>query len=253
VLFVVYLGLQDRFFARWLLPIYPVLCLLAAWGVATALRALLAGRPLALRRAAWGLAVVLLLAQGVVYAVHNDVVLSRPDTRALARAWMVANVPEGAKVVVEPIAPDQWAMDVGHPSRVTGNGNRWRKWRTSRSLVNNNGTVRHGRGRIVKLEDYERTTRPQLVGAYARGGFCWVVTGSTQFGRAYAQPKAVPQALRYYRELARVGTVAYRVSPYRERARPVPFSFDFSFNAYPLRYARAGPEIVIYRLHGGAC
>ena len=42
-----------------------------------------------------------------------------PDTRALARDWMVANIPEGAKVVIEPIAPDQWAMDVGRPSRLT--------------------------------------------------------------------------------------------------------------------------------------
>jgi hypothetical protein len=28
----------------------------------------------------------------------------------------------------------------------------------------------------------------------------------------------------------------------------VPFSFDFSFNAYPLRYERPGPQISIYRL-----
>jgi hypothetical protein len=31
------------------------------------------------------------------------------------------------------------------------------------------------------------------------------------------------------------------------------FSFDFSFNAYPLSFSRPGPEIVIYRLSGGAC
>ena len=26
------MGTQDRFFARWLLPVYPLLCLLAAYG-----------------------------------------------------------------------------------------------------------------------------------------------------------------------------------------------------------------------------
>ena len=31
------------------------------------------------------------------------------------------------------------------------------------------------------------------------------------------------------------------------------FSFDFSFNSYPLSFERPGPEIVIYRLTGGAC
>ena len=33
-----FLGLQDRFFARWLLPVYPLLCLLAAWAAIEALR-----------------------------------------------------------------------------------------------------------------------------------------------------------------------------------------------------------------------
>jgi hypothetical protein len=28
----------------------------------------------------------------------------------------------------------------------------------------------------------------------------------------------------------------------------VPFSFDFSFNYYPLQYDRPGPEIDVYRL-----
>ena len=30
----------------------------------------------------------------------------------------------------------------------------------------------------------------------------------------------------------------------------MPFSFDYSFNYYPLTYERPGPEIVIYRLRG---
>jgi hypothetical protein len=73
-----------------------------------------------------------------------------------------------------------------------------------------------------------------------------VVTGSTQFGRAYADPDEVPHALRYYDELRRRGDVVLRVSPYGQGS--VPFSFDYSFNYYPLTYERPGPEILIYRL-----
>jgi hypothetical protein len=253
VVFVLFMGVQDRYFARWLLPVYPLLALLAAHGAVSLARIVSRRAP---RRLAWApavLAAVALCAQSLVHSIHNDLVLSREDTRQLARDWMVANVPAGAKVVVEPIAPDQWAMDPGDP-RDAGNGNRWNKWPTSRSLVRNDGSImRSGRGRIVALEDYERTTRPELVDSYARGGYCWVLTGSTQYGRAFAEPEEVPRAIAYYRELERRGEVVFRASPYDAGAERVNFSFDFSFNSYPLAFRRPGPEIVIYRLTGGGC
>ncbi|HEX5622311.1 MAG TPA: glycosyltransferase family 39 protein [Solirubrobacteraceae bacterium] len=228
LLLLLFLGIQDRFFARWILPVYPLLCLLAAWAAIEALRrtpapALIAG--------------ALLCAQGLVFSIHNDLVLSRPDTRALARAWMVENIPEATKVVIEPIAPDAWAMDVGHPSRRTTTGHRWEKWRTS-----------NFRGRRVKLEDYERTLSPAMLDRYARDGYCIVVTGSIQKGRAFTDPDEVPKAVAYYRELERRSTVLYRISPLRG-GRPVgDFSFDSSYNSYPLSYARPGPEIEVRRL-----
>jgi hypothetical protein len=253
VAFVAFMGGQDRFFARWLLPVYPILCLVAAHGAVAAARIVSRRVPRPLAWAPGGVAVGLLFGQGLLYSVHNDIVLSRPDTRQLAREWMVENIAEGSKVVVEPIAPDQWAMDPGDP-RMAGNGNRWNKWPTSRSLIRNDGTrITSGRGRIVKLEDYERTTRPALIDSYERGGYCWVVTGSTQFGRAFAEPDEVPRAIAYYRELERRGEIAYRISPYGSGAPPASFSFDFSFNHYPLGYERPGPEIIIYRLTGARC
>ena len=232
VVFLLFMGIQDRFFARWMLPIYPLLCLLAAWAAVEA-------ASLVSRRSLWPVAVAgaLLCAQGLVFSIHNDLLLARPDTRALARAWMVDNIPAGGKVVIEPIAPDQWAMDSGRPSRATGTGNRWTKWPTSRF-----------KGMSVKLEDYERTLRTGLLDRYARAGYCDVITGSTQYGRALNEPGDVPNAIAYYDELERRSDVVYRVSPMRG-GRPVDdFSFDFSFNSYPLDYERAGPEIVIRRL-----
>jgi hypothetical protein len=231
LIFLLFMGAQDRFFARWLLPIYPLLCLLAAWAAVEMATRLRPGR-------AWAVAAVavLLCAQGLVFSVHNDVVLARDDTRALARAWMVENIPEGDRVVIEPIAPDQWAMDAGRPSAATGTGNRWNKWPTSRF-----------RGRVVKLEDFERTLRTSLLDRYARAGYCHVITGSTQYGRALTEPDEVPRAIEYYDELKRRADVVYRVGPRGDE--PVRgFSFDFSFNSYPLDYERPGPEIVIYRL-----
>jgi hypothetical protein len=207
----------------------------------------------ALRRVrfGWVAAGVLLCAQGLVFSIHNDVVLARPDTRRLAREWLVAHVPAGTKVVVEPVFPDQWASDVGRYNPATPNGARWRKWATSRLQLNPDGTpVRAVRGvtPAVKLEDYEKTLQPALLDWYRKLGYCWVVTGSTQYGRAYADPRAVPRALRYYARLKATADRVYRVAPYRAGARGVPFSFDSSFDYYPLQFSRPGPEIDVYRL-----
>ncbi|HEX6021404.1 MAG TPA: glycosyltransferase family 39 protein [Solirubrobacter sp.] len=239
ILLLAYLGEQSRFFARWMLPIYPILAILAAWALvalATRLKS----------KVVLAVAAALVLAQGAVYSVHNGIVLARDDTRQVARDWMVEHIPPRTKIVVEPIAPDQWASDPGGFLR-------WNKFRTSRSCYFNGQRAFDPPCPVVKLEDYERSIVPQRIDAYEEGGYCWVLIGSTQFGRAYADPDEVPAAIRYYEELARRGDVVFRVSPYGSDRERVPFSFDFSFNAYPLAYERPGPEVIIYRLRGGDC
>jgi hypothetical protein len=242
-----FMGVQDRFFARWLLPAYPLLCLLAGWTTVALGRRLHdrirrgGPRPVV---AAIG---VLLCLQGAVFAIHNDLVLARPDTRQLARDWMVAHVPIRSKVVIEPFLPAAWAADAQSVTQGTGNGFRWNKWLTTRGRL----PGQTGPAGVIRFEDYERTTRPALISSYTRGGFCWVVTGSTQYGRAYADPGAVPEAIAYYAALGREGRLVYDVKPTAKGGEP--FSYDFSFNAYPLRYSRMGPEIKIYELHGDRC
>jgi Dolichyl-phosphate-mannose-protein mannosyltransferase len=238
LVFLLFMGTQGRFFARWLLPVYPLLCLLAAWA-AVELAAVVKRRPALV---AGGIG-ALLCAQGLIFSIHNDIALSRPDTRQLARDWMVANIPIRSKVVIEPFVPAAWAADAQSVREGTGNGFRWNKWPTTRA-------PKSAGGGVIRLEDYERFTRPDLIGAYARGGFCWVVTGSTQYGRAYADPKAVPQAIRYYQALGRDAKLVYSVKPAGGSER---FSYDYSYNAYPLGVDRMGPEVKIYKLSGGKC
>jgi len=248
LLFLAFMGLQDRFFARWLLPVYPLLCLLAGWAAVAAAAWLTARlRRLPLRAGPVAAALGLLLcAQGLVFSIHNDAVLAREDTRQLARDWMVANVPIRSKVVVEPFTPAAWAADAESVREGTGNGFRWNKWPTTRAPDDLGGGV-------IRFEDYERTTRPELLGAYARGGYCWVVTGSTQYGRAFAEPGEVPRAIAYYAALERDAELAYEVRPLEGGGARLPFSYDFSFNAYPLNYERMGPEVRIFKLRGGRC
>jgi hypothetical protein len=202
-------------------------------------------RPLA-KSAAFAAVFLAVLAQPVLADVRTARLLGRTDTRQLARDWMVDNIPIRSKVVIEPFVPAAWAADARSVREGTGNGFRWNKWPTTRAPDRDGGGV-------IRFEDYERFTRPGLIGAYARGGFCWVVTGSTQYGRAYAEPREVPDAIRYYAALEREAKLVYAVRPDPGGQGREPFSYDFSFNAYPLDYDRMGPEVRIYKLSGGRC
>ncbi|QEC48648.1 glycosyltransferase family 39 protein [Baekduia soli] len=252
VLFLVFMGTQARFFGRWLMPVFPMICLLAAYALLRIAIAVGRRRPV-LAPTMLALAAILLCGQGLVASLHSGQVLSRADTRNMARDWFVAHVPPKTKVVVEPVVPDGWAQDIGRPSPLTQNGNRWVKYPTSRSNIANDGSQLPGPGRIVNIEDYERTLYPGLVDVYEKAGYCWVVVGSTQRGRAEVEPDSVPQALAYYRELERRADTAYVASPYRKGAGPVDFNFDWSFDFYPLAYHRPGPTMWIYHLRGGRC
>jgi hypothetical protein len=258
VAFVVYMGLQDRYFGRWVLPALPALALLAGVGAACLADRL---RDARLRTVALAALTAALAAQGLAYSVHVDRVMSREDTRNAVRDWMVANVPPGSKVVVEPVVPDAWFTDTGGREVLEAavregapkSGRRWTKFQTSRTRFDPAQPDRPARPRFVSVENYERTLRPALIGAYERGGYCWVVTGSTQYGRALVDREAVPDAIAYYRELARRGELVYRATPYRAGDGPVEFNFDWSFDYYPRAYARPGPTVLVYRLHGGRC
>jgi hypothetical protein len=253
ILYVLFMGTQERYFGRWLMPVFPILCLIAAWAVVRGAEALTRRHATAVRPALYVLGAVLLLGQGLVFSLHSGLVLSRADTRNLARDWMAANVPPKTKIVVEPVVPDAWASDIGRPYPGTSNGARWIKFPTSRSNIANDGSRIPGEGRVVNIEDFERTLVPALVDRYEKQGWCYVVSGSTQRGRAEVAPEEVPQAVAYYKALEQHSDVVFRASPYRRGAKPVDFNFDWSFDFYPLAYARPGPDMTIYHLKGGAC
>jgi 4-amino-4-deoxy-L-arabinose transferase-like glycosyltransferase len=251
--FLIFMGLQARFFGRWLMPIFPIVAILGGYAVAEAVRWAGRGRRVPTLLAG-GVAVVVLLAQSLVTDIHNDAVLSRPDTRNLARAWMVRHIPAGSKVVIEPIVPDNWVQYSRSRGSPGPAADRWVRYPTWETSLNSRGRpLRSARSRPVTVEEYERALFPSLIAGYVTRGYCWVLTGSLQSGRAYVQPSAAPGAISYYAALARTSTLAYQVSPYASAARPVPFNFDWSIDYYPTEYRLPGPQIKIYRLRGGRC
>ncbi|MFT4035608.1 MAG: glycosyltransferase family 39 protein, partial [Patulibacter sp.] len=255
VVYILFMGSQVRFFGRWLLPIAPFVVLLAAVG-ALALATWLLRSPVRARRPVT-LAVLfaIICAQGIVYSTHSTVILGRDDTRTQAREWMFKTVPPGVKIVLEPIVPSAWIQPIGkNEKQGRFGGDQWVKYAVGKSQIDpkTGSFTPDGKAVLVSVEDFERVLRDDLVGKYASGGFCLVVVGSTQRGRAEAEPNEVPDALRYYEKLEQSSSVIARFSPFKQ-GKHVPFSFDWSFLYFPLKYERPGPEITIYRLRGGKC
>jgi 4-amino-4-deoxy-L-arabinose transferase-like glycosyltransferase len=237
VLFWLYMGSQHRFYARWMLPLYPALAVLAGYAVVQLRRA----PPIAV-------AAALLLVPMAIPTIRNAAVMSREDTRTLARSWLVAHVPAGIKVVFEPIAPTEWYGVTAGGGAKADPRRRWERFNRSQADIAELARSHRGARRTASFQNYQRTLTPKLLDIYRREGYCWVVSGSTQYGRALAEPRRAPEALKYYRALERGGDLVYEASPLR-KGRALPrYQVDRSFNFVDSAYARPGPVMKVYRL-----
>jgi hypothetical protein len=249
VLFLLVIGSQGRYFARYAMPVYPLLALLAGAGGAWLGRAAAARLP-ALRRAApvaVPVALLLVVAQGLVFSVHNDLVLARTDTRSTARDWMVDHIPAGTYVAVEPIVPKEWFADGARlPDPQSHRGYRWVRF--VRSVEDGQRLARlfPGARKPADFANYGFTLFPGYIDYLRERGICWIVSGSMQSGRVFNNPRRVPAAVRYYRALGRESEVRYRDAPFPGADHY--FQYDLAFNFEPLRYDRPGPAVRIQRL-----
>jgi len=265
VAYLVFMGTQERFFGRWLMPLLPIACVLAGFFTLVLVDAIARRfqHRAAIVHVASALAAALLLAQGLTYSVHSDLVLSHADTRASARAWLLAHLPAGARVVPEPVVPQAWLHEdpaLGPRAgalRPRSAHDRWSVYPSLLARVVAVGPAGSGRWQVerryARVEDYEHTLSPTTIDYYEQQGYCWVLTSSQQAGRAFADPSEASSAIDYYRALERDARVVYRISPYADGRSPGSFNFDWSFDYYPLADRLPGPEMTLYRLRGGSC
>jgi len=281
ILYILFMGSASRWFGRWLLPLFPVLAVLAGIGAFFVVDALARRWPRA--RYAWvGLAAVLLLGQAVVYSIHSDRLLSRPDTRAQVRDWMVEHLTPDTKIAYEPVIPDAYYRQAGFLAPAPNDGNRWNIFfadetpqstltaatdtspasEAARQFANRLGVSllpnelpdsvlpnrRTQDPGVVGGEGFTRDLSPALLDVYRANGVCYVVSGSIQAQRALVDPSHVPQAAAYYRALRRQAKPVYVASPYHQ-GKSVKFNFDWSFDYYPLAYERPGPLMTVWKLN----
>jgi len=92
------MGSSRRYFARYALPLIPFAALLAAVAIEALSSRLLGGR---IRRPLLFVITVCCLAIPFVASVRHDALLTRIDTRTLAKQWVEANLPQGASIAVD--------------------------------------------------------------------------------------------------------------------------------------------------------
>jgi hypothetical protein len=249
ILFFAVTGSEGRYFGRWGMPVYPLLAILAGVG-ATWLARAAAGRAPRLRVLAPP-ALVAVCAQGLVFAIHNDLVLSRPDTRSSARAWMVRNIRAGTAVMVEPIVPKEWYVDGGRlPDQTTHVGYRWARWVRTEADTRRLARRYRGAAKPADFANFGYTLFPGLLPYLKARGVCWIVSASEQSGRVFDDPARVPQAVRYYQALAREADLRYRIAPFPGRGAENYFQYDLAHDFAPLQFRRPGPTVRVYRLRG---
>ena len=254
VLFLLFMGTQERFFGRWLMPVFPLA--LPARRLRGASRWRRRGRaapPGAAPDAAGARASLALCGQGLVYVAAQRASCCRAPTRATWRAtgWS-RTCPARPKIVVEPVVPDAWAQDIGHPSPLTANGDRWA---SSRRAARTSPTTARAPGR--RADRQHRGLRAHAVSRrWSTATSSRATAGSSPARPSAAAPRRSPRpgARRRSPTTASSSAAPTSVSAPRRTAsgaEPVPFNFDWSFDYYPLAYQRPGPVMTIYRLRGG--
>jgi hypothetical protein len=237
VLYYLYMGSQSRFYARWMLPLYPALAILAAYALAQIRQ-----------KAVFGALVALTLIPSTFLVVRNALVLGREDTRTIARDWLVANVPQGTKVAFEPIAPTEWYGVTPGGGPKADPARQWQRFNRSQAIIAELRKRFRGASYPANFQNYERTLTPALIDVYRREHVCWVVTGSSQYGRARAEAYRVPQALKYYKALRSQADVAFKTSPVGAGDTLPRYQVDKTFNYVESAYHRPGPEMIVYKL-----
>ncbi len=215
-----YIGRQLLIFARFLIPALPVLTILAAMTVWSALDRLPPGDR---GRAMTVVAVaILLLFQPVSDTVRHDLLLTRTDTRTLAKTWIEANIPAGAKIITQSNGPELAGADHYAPRS---------RRRYDLTVVGTTSLYKHP------------------LSYYREQGFEYMVISSFSYDRRLLDPEKDAARRAFYATLDAEAQLIQEFRPYKGDEKP-PFIFDQVYGpaTYLSAFVRPGPVIKIYKL-----
>ena len=117
----VYMQRQEMYFVRWMMPLIPPMCVLAAEATRATVEWLLKKQP----QRRWSIATVsltvimLLTLPSMFMAAKADHIFSRPDTRTEALEWISQNIPPQSQLAVRILSPP-WTPPLAMPGLPIG-------------------------------------------------------------------------------------------------------------------------------------
>jgi hypothetical protein len=121
LLVFVYMQRQEMYFVRWMMPLIPPMCVLAAETMRAVVEWLLNKRT----RLRWSTATISLTAIAVltlpstIMTIKADYVFAQPDTRTEALEWISKNIPPDSQLAARIISPP-WSPPLAMPGLPLG-------------------------------------------------------------------------------------------------------------------------------------
>jgi 4-amino-4-deoxy-L-arabinose transferase-like glycosyltransferase len=182
-----------------------------------------------------GVAVLAAVAHPAVSSVLHDRLLTREDTRTLAKKWIEENLPEGTRVALEVFLYSPQLSSAKKPTPFS-----------PRSYdVVTTGVY----GLSEKSKRAGKTEGDVTIEDYVADGVQYVVTQGHNWALKRLDPEEERQRLAFYEDLADKGYLVQDFSPYR-KGKTVPFIFDQVYGPTVglLGFERPGPPIRIFLL-----
>ncbi|MBI1878325.1 MAG: glycosyltransferase family 39 protein [Chloroflexi bacterium] len=218
-LFYVFLARQLMFFARFIIPLVPLLMILAARLIWDASQRIASFNP----RVVTVVLTVLVLIQPIIASLRHDWLLGQTDTRTMAKEWIETELPEGSKIFVEWYTPPLSTPDQAAPySR--------RTYYVDKSY-------------IVGL--FEHTTAE-----YRQAGYDYLIASSHIYNISRLDPVEQQERQAFYSELGTEFQLIKSFKPYKGDTEP-PFIFAQLYGPATdlFQFIRPGPTIKIYKVN----
>ncbi len=235
VLIVVFLGIMTASDwgkpERYLLPIIPALWLLSSQGIAA-----VSGRHWWLSTAA----LVCVASLSLVALVRQDYEWTKPDTRVLAKEWIEANVPSGAKILMDgmryrfvmspPLTPNNSTVE--RQVAEAAQGKRLSRGVSTRTLALYAEAMEQVKGPTYELHSTVWGLGVEDLTYYVQSCFDYIIT-SSHITRKYESgitQERFPKSARFYDQLY--------IDP----------RFQKVYSVEPISWQRSGPTITAYKV-----